>query len=90
MGTKFGLLTPADAFQRGFIPARIFVNGIEYDRVKTVNDVEGWIEIYSRHPIHGCPYVEYENGDPEKPSPTERVYGDVVYVPAGMEVPYGR
>lgn len=72
MGTKFGLLTAQEAHARGYVPAQIFIDGVRVRDVETVNDIEGWADI-----LQFDKYIESMDA-----VPTERHYGDILYIPA--------
>lgn len=79
MGTKFGLLDAKDAYDLGYLPAKVLLDGEEVKGVTVVNDVDGWIEAYPKDETGERNPVLDDTGDGVK---VERLYGDVVYIPA--------
>lgn len=46
--TTFGLLDVDTAFNRGYLPAKVYLDGVEIDDPVVVNDIEGWVDCYVR------------------------------------------
>lgn len=72
-----GYLNVDIALARGYLPARVFLNGTEIDEVRELNDEEGWL-IRFRTDARGCKYSDTKQVDC---AATEKLFGKVTYVP---------
>lgn len=76
VATSFGLVTVARALAEGWLPANVFLDGVEIRDVRTLNDVEGWVEVYVKDQ-QGYHAVDTHENEPI----TERKHGVVSYIP---------
>lgn len=76
-GIKYGLLSGVEAGKRGFLPAKVFVNGIETPDCVLFDDNEGWADVYDREDGH---IVVNEKGDGPR---VKRLFGEIKYYPKG-------
>lgn len=72
---KYGRLTAREAGYRGYLPAKVYLDGKEITGCTVFDDLEGWVEVYDSP--DGKPALD-ETGDKVK---TKILYGAVVYVP---------
>ena len=79
--TRFGRLDVETALARGYLPARVYVDGEEVQQAVVVDDVEGWVEHW----------LTDEDGniltDQWREPRRARRYGVVTYVPHPRGVP---
>lgn len=78
--TRFGRLDVETSLARGYLPARVYVDGEEVQHAIVVDDVEGWVEHYVTDK-HGNIVTDADDGR------RARRHGVVTYVPHPRGVP---
>ncbi len=81
MSTSFGRLTAEDACEKGYIPARVLVNGVETKNVSVVDDIEGWVDVYDFDKYHE---LQESQGEMDH-VPLKRIYGEIIYIPSAAK-----
>lgn len=88
--TKYCTQGPLDARSAnalGYIPARIFIDRLELDNVSIVDDVNGYVEVFLSDKTGEISLFGKEDGQEDLQVVYCKMYGEVVYIPNGEQVP---